>query len=135
MHMRCMHITPSTLGSSESPGHRNMAACRLAQLSQHLLPSRCTSASSAAGKTGDKPRLIVTGLNGLIGTAVLQALSPHYQLVAINRRPMDLTVPGAKDVECVQADVSDLDAIKHTFVGAVGTIHLVCTADVRPISS
>ena len=115
---------------------------RLTKLGVHLSTLQQPAAAADAGAAGAagapvtraaaasnmKPRLVVTGLNGLIGTAVLRALSPDYQLVAINRRPMDPAIPGASEVECVQADVSDLDAIKDAFVGAVGTIHLAALA-------
>jgi NAD+ dependent glucose-6-phosphate dehydrogenase len=64
-----------------------------------------------------KTRVLVTGMSGLIGGAVQRRLAGRYELTALNRR----TVP---DVRSVQADISDLDAIRPAFDGQDVVVHL-----------
>lgn len=66
-------------------------------------------------------RLLVTGLSGLIGGALRQALTGTYTLRALNRR----AVPG---VECHRADLGDLDAIQPAFDGVDTVVHLAAAA-------
>jgi len=54
--------------------------------------------------------VLVTGMSGLIGTALRRHLEGRYELRALNRRPL----PGMK---CHQADIADLDAITPIFDG------------------
>jgi nucleoside-diphosphate-sugar epimerase len=62
-------------------------------------------------------RILITGLSGLIGTAVRQRLEGRYELTALNRR----AVPG---IRTMQADISDLAAIVPAFVGQEVVVHL-----------
>jgi nucleoside-diphosphate-sugar epimerase len=62
-------------------------------------------------------RILVTGLSGLIGSAVRERLEPHYELRALNRRDV-------VGVPTHQADISDIDAIKPAFDGVDAVIHL-----------
>jgi nucleoside-diphosphate-sugar epimerase len=68
-----------------------------------------------------KRRVLVTGMNGLIGSAFYQAERDHYAWRALNRRPMP-------DVETVQADIADLDAIRPAFDGVDTVVHLAANA-------
>ena len=64
-------------------------------------------------------KVLITGMSGLIGGVLkdhLQALG-GYELSALNRRPVE-------GVECFQADVADLDAIKPAFAGKDVVVHL-----------
>jgi nucleoside-diphosphate-sugar epimerase len=66
--------------------------------------------------------VLVTGLSGLIGGALLRALGGRCDLRGLNRRP----VPG---VPCHQADVADLAAIEPAFAGVDTVVHLAAIAD------
>ena len=61
--------------------------------------------------------VLVTGMSGLIGGALRRQLEGHYELRALNRRP----VPGVK---YHQADIADLDAIAPAFEGVDTVVHL-----------
>ena len=69
-------------------------------------------------------RVLVTGMSGLIGGALRRHLEGHYELSALNRRP----IPGVK---CHQADIADLEAIVPAFASADAVVHLAA----RPGSS
>lgn len=62
-------------------------------------------------------KVLVTGMSGLIGGAVQRRLAGRYELTALNRRE----VPG---VRTVQADITDLDAIRPAFAGQDVVVHL-----------
>jgi len=64
-----------------------------------------------------KKSVLVTGLSGVIGGAVLTHLKDKYNLTALNRRD----VPG---VPCHRADIADLEAIKPAFQGKEVVVHL-----------
>ncbi|HEU4369491.1 MAG TPA: NAD-dependent epimerase/dehydratase family protein [Methylomirabilota bacterium] len=66
-------------------------------------------------------RVLVTGLSGLIGTALRKHVEGRYALRALNRR----AVPG---VETHQADLGDLDAVKPAFAGVHTVVHLAAAA-------
>jgi nucleoside-diphosphate-sugar epimerase len=74
---------------------------------------------SAAGR---RPRVLVTGLSGLIGDAVRRRLEGRYELRALNRRPLD-------GVACHQADIADLEAIGPAFRDTDVVVHLAAVAD------
>ena len=64
-------------------------------------------------------KVLITGMSGLIGGLLrdhLEALG-GYELSALNRRPVE-------GVECFQADIADLDAIKPAFAGQDVAVHL-----------
>jgi nucleoside-diphosphate-sugar epimerase len=65
--------------------------------------------------------VLVTGMSGLIGGALLKHLGSAYDFRALNRR----AVPG---VRCHQADVADLDAIAPAFAGVETVVHLAAIA-------
>lgn len=66
-------------------------------------------------------RVLITGMSGLIGTALRTHIEGKYTLRALNRRP----VPG---VDCHQADLGDLEAIKPAFAGVHTVVHLAAAA-------
>ena len=57
-------------------------------------------------------RVLITGMSGLIGGLLRGHLERQggYRLRALNRRPVE-------GVECVQADIADLEAIRPAFEG------------------
>jgi uronate dehydrogenase len=67
-------------------------------------------------------RVLVTGMSGLIGGVVRSKLEGKYDLVALNRRPVE-------GVTCHQADIADLDAILPAFKGVHTVVHLAAEAN------
>jgi nucleoside-diphosphate-sugar epimerase len=61
--------------------------------------------------------VLVTGMSGLIGSALRRHLEGKYELSALNRQP----IPGVK---CHQADIADLAAIAPAFDGINTVVHL-----------
>lgn len=80
--------------------------------------------SAPGGPAGARPRVLVTGLSGLIGSAVRRALGERWTLSGLNRRP----VPG---VPCHQADIADLEAIAPAFAGVDAVVHLAAVTDLE----
>ena len=68
--------------------------------------------------------ILVTGMSGLIGGVVRQQLEAQYTLSALNRSD----VPG---INTVQADISDLVAIRPAFEGQDIVVHLAAKAGER----
>jgi len=62
-------------------------------------------------------RVLVTGMSGLIGTAVRARLEGRWTLRALNRRPVE-------GVETHRADIGDLDAIAPAFHDVDAVVHL-----------
>ncbi len=62
-------------------------------------------------------KVLVTGMSGLIGRALRRQLEGRYELSALNRSP----VPG---VDCLQADIAELEAIQPAFAGKDAVVHL-----------
>ena len=64
-------------------------------------------------------KVLITGMSGLIGSLVRKHLegTERYELSALNRRPV-------QGMRCLQADVSDLEAIKPAFQGIDVVAHL-----------
>jgi nucleoside-diphosphate-sugar epimerase len=71
----------------------------------------------------NKKRVLVTGANGLIGTAMRRILGDKYEWSALNRRDLP-------DVPTTQADISDLAAIRPAFEGVDTVVHLAALARV-----
>ena len=65
-------------------------------------------------------KILVTGMTGLIGSAVRKQLEGKYQLSALNRRQLE-------GVECHQADVSDFNAILPAFKDQDVVVYLTAT--------
>lgn len=70
-----------------------------------------------------KPRVLVTGMSGLIGQATHRLLGDKYNWRALNRR----AIPG---VETIQADIADLEAIRPAFEDVDIVVHLAAIAKV-----
>lgn len=62
-------------------------------------------------------KVLVTGASGLIGGQLLDRLSDRYEFSGLNRRPVS-------GIPCVQADISDFDAIRPAFDGIETVVHL-----------
>ena len=62
-------------------------------------------------------RVLITGMTGVIGTALRQHLESDYALRALNRRNID-------DVDCHVGDIADLDAIAPAFEGVETVVHM-----------
>ena len=68
-----------------------------------------------------QPNVLVTGMSGLIGGIARQHLQDNYTLSALNRSSVE-------GVPCVQADISDLDAILPAFADIHTVVHLSAIA-------
>ena len=66
-------------------------------------------------------KVLVTGMSGLIGSALRQQLGDKYDLSALNRRD----IPG---IVCHCADIADLGAIQPAFEGKETVVHLAALA-------
>jgi nucleoside-diphosphate-sugar epimerase len=67
-------------------------------------------------------RVLVTGAEGTIGTAVREFLSDRYDLRSLTRHPADFP--------SVAADIADLDAIRPAFQGIDAVVHLAASPSV-----
>src|SRR6266542_1643540 len=67
------------------------------------------------------PSVLTTGMSGLIGQIMGRALQGKYELVALNRRPV-------QGVRCYQADIADFVAIRPAFEGVSVVLHLAALA-------
>ena len=70
-------------------------------------------------------KVLITGMSGLIGKALRSELESDYELRALNRSAID-------GVDCVQADISDLDAIRSAFEGIDQVVHMAAIAHGGP---
>ena len=64
-----------------------------------------------------KPKLLITGMSGLIGNVLRKTLSDNYELTALNRRAVPV-------VRTFQSDISNLDSIQEAFIAQDVVIHL-----------
>jgi nucleoside-diphosphate-sugar epimerase len=65
--------------------------------------------------------VLVTGLSGLIGSALRKGLAGRYDLRALNRGPVE-------GIPCHRADIGDLTAIRPAFAGVDVVVHLAAIA-------
>jgi len=68
-----------------------------------------------------KPRVLVTGLSGLIGRALRKQIEGRVELSALNRSAVD-------GIPCHRADIADLEAIAPAFEGVDTVVHLAADA-------
>ncbi|MYD44444.1 MAG: NAD(P)-dependent oxidoreductase [Gammaproteobacteria bacterium] len=68
--------------------------------------------------------ILITGMSGLIGSAVRSALEDDVELRALNRSNVE-------GVPTTRADLADLDAIRPAFEGVDAVIHLAAKAGER----
>lgn len=64
-----------------------------------------------------KKNILVTGLSGVIGSAVISHLKDKYSLTALNRREI-------RGLPCHRADIANLEDIKPVFQGKDAVVHL-----------
>jgi len=64
-----------------------------------------------------KPKVLITGASGLIGSLVIRDLSDKYEFSGLSRRP----VPG---IAHTQADITDIDALRRAAKGMDMVLHL-----------
>src|SRR3954468_24121631 len=69
----------------------------------------------------NKKKVLVTGANGLIGSALRRELAGKYEWSALNRRELP-------EVPTTQADIGDLEAIQPAFEGIDTVVHLAAVA-------
>ena len=62
-------------------------------------------------------RILITGMSGLIGGMVGKSLAKDNYVRALNRSPVE-------GVDCVQADISNLEAIRTAFTGIDTVVHM-----------
>lgn len=77
---------------------------------------------SGTSDSGQKLKVLVTGMSGLIGGAVRARLGSKYEFSALNRS----AIPG---IPCHQADIADLNAILPAFAGIDAVVHLAANAN------
>jgi nucleoside-diphosphate-sugar epimerase len=68
-----------------------------------------------------RPRVLVTGLSGLIGRALRKQIEGRVELSALNRSAVD-------GLPCHRADIADLEAIAPAFEGVDTVVHLAADA-------
>lgn len=71
-------------------------------------------------RTPDSRRILVTGAEGVIGTAVREHLGGRYELTSLTLTPQDFPSH--------VADVADLDAIRPAFEDVDAVVHLAASA-------
>lgn len=69
----------------------------------------------------DMKRILLTGANGGVATAIRPLLREHYRLRLSDRRPMDDRVSGEEDIP---ADLEDIGQLRQAIAGVDGIIHL-----------
>lgn len=67
----------------------------------------------------EKPRVLITGASGLIGTLTIRELGHKYAFSGLSRRPV-------AGIPHLQADVADLAAIRPAFQEIDAVLHLAC---------
>lgn len=68
----------------------------------------------------DRKRVLVTGLSGVVGSAMREALEERYEVSSLSRYGLD-DLPDARNF---RGDVADLDAIRPAFETQDAVIHL-----------
>ena len=68
----------------------------------------------------EKIKLLVTGLNGVVGRALRPALEKRYELSALSRSGVD----GLPEERVFKADVADIDALYPAFRGVDVVLNL-----------
>ena len=91
-----------------------------ADFNRSAIPTLSTRIGPVEADTS--PRVLVTGAEGTIGTAVRRELGGRYELVSLTREPQDFPSH--------VADIADLDAIAPAFAGCDAVVHLAASAAV-----
>jgi nucleoside-diphosphate-sugar epimerase len=69
-----------------------------------------------------RPKVLITGASGLVGGLVRRHLSDRYEFSGLSRRPVE-------GIPCVQASVTDLEAIRPAFADVEMVLHLAADTD------
>jgi NAD+ dependent glucose-6-phosphate dehydrogenase len=72
---------------------------------------------------GSSRRVLITGADGTIGTAVREHLGDRYELVGLTLEPQDF--PGHV------GDISDFDAVRPAFDGMDAVVHLAASPSIE----
>ena len=80
----------------------------------------CCTCLSKGIELGNKIKLLVTGLNGVVGQALFPALESRYEISALSRSGVE----GIPQEKVLRADIADIDAIQPAFIGIDVVLHL-----------
>ena len=80
----------------------------------------CCTCLSKGIELGNKIKLLVTGLNGVVGQALFPALESRYEISALSRSGVE----GIPHEKVFRADIADIDAIQPAFIGIDVVLHL-----------
>jgi uronate dehydrogenase len=72
-------------------------------------------------------KILVTGLSGVVGSAIRPALEKGYHVSSLTRRG----APGLARERNFQADIGELEAIRPAFSGVDTVVHLAATGGVQ----
>jgi len=72
-----------------------------------------------------RPRLLITGPGGRVGTQIVPLLREHFALRLFDLRPLK----PIGDDEVLQGDIRDFDALKKACAGAAALLHLAAVPD------
>jgi len=75
----------------------------------------------------EKRRVLVTGLNGAVGSAIRPALEERYDVVSLSRGGVD----GLPPERNFKADIADMEAIGPAFEGVDTVVHLAADGGVQ----
>lgn len=96
-------------------------SCARINLSHNMFESDLELIRDSGTDEGSILKILVTGLSGLIGTALRESLESDHELTAFNRT-------GVSGIKSVQADLGDIDALKEAVEGKDVVIHLAAKA-------
>lgn len=74
-----------------------------------------------------RPKVLITGSSGLIGTALVRHLGTRYEFFGLDRAK----APDSPGIPTTVADVADFAAIRPAFEGMWGVVHLAANADMH----
>lgn len=74
-----------------------------------------------------RQRVLVTGLGGVVGSAVRPAVEERYEIAALSRSGVD----GIPDERNFRGDIADLDSITGAFEGVDAVVHLAAEGGVN----
>lgn len=73
-------------------------------------------------QSSSKPKVLITGASGLIGSLVIRDLSDNYAFSGLSRRPVE-------GIPHIQADISDLEAVRRACQGMEMVLHLAAETE------
>lgn len=76
----------------------------------------------------ERQRILVTGMSGLIGGIAGRRLAEKHEVRALNRRPVE-------GFETVQADITDMEAIRPAFLNIDTVVHMAAYLDLGQMDS